>query len=73
MQQQLIDRIAQRVGIPPDKAQMAADTVVGYLKEHLPGPIASQLDNAVSGQESTEGGGIAGAAKNLGGMFGGKQ
>jgi hypothetical protein len=26
------------------------DTVVGYLKEHLPAPIASQLDGAMSGQ-----------------------
>jgi hypothetical protein len=69
MQQQLIERIAQRVGIPHEKAQTAAETVVGYLKEHLPGPVASQLDAAVSGGQSAESGGIAGAAKNLGGMF----
>lgn len=68
MQQQLIERITQRVGIPPEKAQAAIDTVVGYLKEHLPGPVASQLDNAVSGEESA-GGGIGEAAK---GMFGKK-
>lgn len=68
MHQQLIEQITQRVGIPADKAQAAVETVVGYLKEHLPGPVASQLDNAVSGDESS--GGVAGAAKNLGGMFG---
>lgn len=73
MQQQLIEQITQRVGIPPDKAQAAVDTVVGYLKEHLPGPMASQLDNAMSGEQSGDAGGMAGAAKSLGSAFGGKQ
>jgi hypothetical protein len=73
MQQQLIEQITQRVGIPADKAQAAVETVVGYLKQRLPGPVASQLDSAVSGDDSGESGGIAGAAKNIGGMFGGKQ
>ncbi|HEX6320564.1 MAG TPA: hypothetical protein VFZ84_17035 [Burkholderiales bacterium] len=40
--QQLIDQVTQRTGIPEDKARTAVDTVVGYLKEHLPGPVASQ-------------------------------
>jgi hypothetical protein len=68
--QQLIQQVTQRTGIPEDKARAAVDTVVGYLKERLPGPMASQLDNAVSGQASAEGGGIMGAAK---GMFGGNK
>ena len=65
--QQLIEQVTQRAGIPEEKARTAVDTVVGYLKERLPGPIASQLDGAVSGQSS--GGGITGAAK---GMFSNK-
>jgi hypothetical protein len=44
------------------------ETVVGYLKEHLPGPLGAQLDNAVSGEQS-EGGGMGQAARNLGGAF----
>ena len=68
MQQQLIEQITQRVGIPAEKAQAAAETVVGFLKQRLPGPIASQLDNAVSGEDSS--GGVAGAAKSVGGMLG---
>lgn len=71
MQQQLIEQISQRAGIPPEKAQAAADTVIRYLKEHLPGPVASQLDNAMSGEESG-GGAAASAASKLGGMFGKK-
>ena len=68
MQQQLIEQITQRVGIPADKAQAAVETVVGFLKQRLPGPIALQLDNAVSGEDSS--GGVAGAAKSVGGMLG---
>ena len=67
MQQQLIEQITQRVGIPADKAQAAVETVVGYLKQRLPGPVASQLDNAVAGEEP--GGGAAEAAKSLGSAF----
>lgn len=63
--QQLIDQVTQRTGIPEEKARTAVDTVVGYLKEHLPGPVASQLDGAISGQGAQ--GGIAEKAK---GMFG---
>jgi hypothetical protein len=71
MQQQLIEQITQRVGIPADKAEAAVDTVVGYLKQHLPAPIGSQLDNVVSGQQGSEGG-FSQAAQNLGGMLGKK-
>ena len=71
MQQQLIQQISQRVGIPPEKAEAAIDTVVGYLKQHLPGPIGSQLDKVVSGDGGTAGG-LSEAAQKLGGMFGKK-
>jgi hypothetical protein len=67
--QQLINQVAQRTGIPEDKARAAVDTVVGYLKEHLPAPVASQLDSAVSGQGAqAEGSGMMDKAK---GMLGG--
>jgi len=66
--QQLIDQITQRTGIPEEKARVAVDTVVGYLKEHLPGSLGSQLDSAVSGEDAT--GGMAAKAR---GMFGGSK
>ena len=66
--QQLINQVAQRTGIPEDKARTAVDTVVGYLKEHLPGPIASQLDGAISGEGTQAEGGMMDKAK---GMLGG--
>lgn len=66
--QQLIEQITQRTGIPEDKARAALDTVVGYLKEHLPAPVAAQLDGAISGE-----GGMGGIAEKAKGMFGGKK
>ncbi|HET8649724.1 MAG TPA: hypothetical protein VFL95_06770 [Gemmatimonadales bacterium] len=65
---ELIKQITDRTGLAPDKARTAVDTVVGFLKDRLPGPVASQLDGVLSGS----GGGLADAAKGLGGMFGGK-
>ena len=46
---ELIDQVCQRTGLSQEKAQEAVDTVLGYLKKKLPGPIASQLDSAIAG------------------------
>ena len=67
---EIVNQVAQRTGLAPDKARTAVETVVNVLKSRLPGPIASQLDAAVSGKS---GGGAGDIAQNLGGMFGGKQ
>ncbi|HEX3235250.1 MAG TPA: hypothetical protein VHR41_13700 [Gemmatimonadales bacterium] len=64
---ELINQVAQRTGLAPDKARMAVDTVLGFLKTRLPGPIASQLDSALSGSAA---GGMAEAVKGLGSKFG---
>jgi uncharacterized protein (DUF2267 family) len=67
---QLVNEVAERVGIPHDKALQAVQVVVGYLKNKLPGPIASQIDGALGSQH---GGGIADQAQqtlgNLGNPF----
>jgi len=64
---ELVNQIAERAGIPHDKALIAAQVVVGFLKDRLPGPIASQIDNALGGQSN--GGGIADQAQQaLGGL-----
>lgn len=66
----LVNQVCQKTGISQDQAQQAVQTVIGYLKDKLPGPIGSQLDNVLSGQGGA--GGIAGqAGQALGGMFGG--
>jgi hypothetical protein len=48
--EELVKTVAQRAGIPEDKARMAVDVVVNQLKSKLPGPVSGQIDSALSGQ-----------------------
>lgn len=61
---ELVQHVCQKTGLPEDKAQQAVDTVIRYLKEKLPQPIAGQIDSALQG-----GGGVSGA---IGSVFGKK-
>ena len=45
----LVKLVSQKVGISEDQARMAVTTVLGFLKEKLPAPIASQIDAVISG------------------------
>ncbi len=60
---ELVNLVSQKVGISPDQARQAVTVVVNFLKERLPAPIASQVDNVINNP------GIAGA---IGGLFGKK-
>lgn len=66
---QLVALVAQKTGLPPEQARTAAVTVIDFLKERLPAPIAGQIDAVLEGKSA---GGAAGLAKGIGGMFGGK-
>lgn len=70
---ELVNQVAQRTGLSQDQARQAAEAVIGFLKDKLPAPIASQLDGVLSGQANPDD--IAGQAGQalggLGGMFGG--
>ncbi len=57
---ELVKMVADKVGLPEDKAQQATDTVINYVKGKLPGPVASQIDNVVGRGGSGGGGNIAG-------------
>ena len=67
---ELIKRVTEKTGISADQARSAVDTVMGFLKEKLPAPIAGQIDSLMSGA----GGGVAGTvgdiAAKVGGLFG---
>jgi hypothetical protein len=72
----LIKQVTEKTGISEAQARSAVETVVGFLKDRLPAPIAGQLDGVLSGA----GGAIGGLADQagdvlggLGGMFGGKK
>jgi hypothetical protein len=70
---ELVKVVAERAGIPEDKARTAVNTVMGFLQERLPASIASQLENVTS----SVGGGVADMAGDviggLGGMLSGKK
>jgi uncharacterized protein (DUF2267 family) len=65
---EIIQRLMDKTGLPEDKASAAVDAVVGFLKEKLPGPIASQIDNLLAGGAGLSDK-LGGVAKGLGGMF----
>jgi uncharacterized protein (DUF2267 family) len=63
---ELIQQLKSRVGLDDDKAHSAIQTVVEFLKQRLPGPMASQLDSAISG------GGVDAVKDKAAGIFGKK-
>ena len=58
---ELVKLVSEKTGIPEATAKVAVETVLKFLKQKLPPPIASQIDGVVSG------GGLAGG---LGGLLG---
>lgn len=68
---EIIQRLIEKTGLPEDKAMVAVETVVGFLKEKLPSSVGSQIDGLISG-ESDMMDKLGGMAAGLGGMFGKK-
>ena len=69
---ELIGRVAEKAGISQEQAQTAVNTVAEFLKEKVPAPYSSYIDNFMSGG-GAEGGGLGGMAAGLGGMIGNKE
>jgi uncharacterized protein (DUF2267 family) len=63
---ELIQQLKSRVGLDDNKAHSAVQTVLEFLKQRLPGPVANQLDSAISG------GGINAVKDKAEGIFGKK-
>lgn len=61
---QLVKLVSERAGIPPETAKVAVETVLAFLKERLPAPIAGQIDGIIGNAEGPGGSG------GLGGLFG---
>jgi len=64
---ELVKLVAKKVGISEDQAKKAVETVIGFLKQRLPAPVAAQLDNLLKGGSSTD------LASGLGNLLGGKK
>jgi hypothetical protein len=67
---ELVKLVAQKTGLSEDKAKVAVETVLGFLKDKLPGPVTGQIDSILGGEESAPG--LSGVAQSLGGMLGKK-
>ncbi len=44
---EIVHLVAQKTGLSEDKARQAAEVVLGYLKDKLPGPVAGQLNQFI--------------------------
>ena len=71
--EELIGRVAERAGISQEQAQTAVNTVAEFLKEKVPAPYSSYIDNFMGGGSGGAEGGLGGMAGGLGGMFGNKE
>ena len=68
----LIQQITSKTGISEDQARQAVGMAMGFVKDKLPEPIASQLDGFMGGGGSGGEGGMMGMVQDqLGGMMGG--
>lgn len=68
--EELVKRVSERTGLSEDKAKTAIDTVVGFLKERLPAPIAGHVDTALEKAGGTIVDKAGDMIGNIGGMFG---
>jgi hypothetical protein len=59
--------VAQKAGISESQARQAVETVLGFLKDKLPAPLAAQVDVMIAGGSPN-----LGALGSLGSMFGKK-
>ena len=77
--EELLKTVAEKTGLPLDKAQGAIDAVMDFLKDKLPEPVAGQIEKLMEGGGDALGGitdkigdVTGGLTDKLGGMFGKK-
>ena len=46
---ELVSLVVQKTGISQEDAQKAVQAIVSFLKTKLPGPVAAELDNYLTG------------------------
>lgn len=67
---ELVKLVAQKLGVSEAVARQAVEIVIGFLKNKLPGPIATQIDAVMAGKTPDL---DLGKGKGfLGGLFGKK-
>jgi len=66
---ELIKLVSKKTGLSQEMSKTAVETVLNYLKQKLPAPIAAQVDGVLSGGGTPDMGDLA---KGLGSMLGKK-
>lgn len=64
---ELVKLVSEKAGIPEESARQAVETVIGFLKERLPAPIAGQIDGILQNVDFGQAGNLL---SGLGGLFG---
>jgi uncharacterized protein (DUF2267 family) len=64
---ELIKLVSSKAGISPDQAKKAVETVLSFLKDKLPAPVAGQVEALLKG------GGLGDVAGKVGGLLGKKK
>ena len=67
---ELVKQVSEKTGLSEEMSRTAVNTVINYLKDKLPGPIAGQIDGFLSGDSPLDDLGDMG--QGLGGLFGKK-
>jgi hypothetical protein len=62
----LVKLVSQKAGISEAQAKTAVETVIGFLKQKLPAPLAGQIDAVLAGANLDD------LSKGIGGLFGKK-
>jgi len=44
---ELVKAVVEKTGLPEAQAKMAVETIINFLKEKLPAPLAGQIDVAL--------------------------
>lgn len=70
MMDELVQQIAARANIPPDKAMQAARTAVEFLDGRLPPPVGGNLGRLLGEGGGGDGPDVGDIAGKLGGLFG---
>jgi nucleoid DNA-binding protein len=62
---ELVELVVKKTGIPEETARKAVNTVLDYLKDKLPEPVAGMIDNFLEGDTAGD------LLEGLGDLFGG--
>ncbi len=64
---EIVNLVAQQVGLPADKAQMAVNVILNHLKSKAPA-LSGPLDTLLAGGDGRGAGGLGDLAGGLGGL-----